>query len=267
MKITIIGSGNMGGAIARGLAQSPVFKASDITCTAHSEETLTRMRMANPDFILSHNNIESVQGRDIVVIAVKPWKVETIINEIKPVLDYNKQIIVSVAAGITFEQLNTFLAKETDSKKMIHPAIFRAIPNTAIEICSSMTFVSAYNSSQEQTDVILNIFNELGNTLLIEERLMTAGTALASCGIAFAFRYIRAAIEGGVELGFYPKQAQEIVAYTVKGAVDLLLKNKSNPEVEIDKVTTPGGMTIKGINEMELSGFTPAIIKGLKACK
>ena len=103
--------------------------------------------------------------------------------------------------------------------------------------------------------------------MLVEERLMGAGTALASSGIAFALRYIRAAIEGGVELGFYPKQAQEIVVHTVKGATDLLLENKSNPEMEIDKVTTPGGITIKGLNEMEMSGFTSSVIKGLKASK
>ena len=96
---------------------------------------------------------------------------------------------------------------------------------------------------------------------------MAAGRALASSGIAFALRYMRAATEGGVELGFYPKQAQEIVVHTVKGAVDLLLENKSNPEMEIDKVTTPGGITIKGLNEMELSGFTSAVIRGLKASK
>ena len=201
MKITIIGAGNIGGAIARGLAKGHMFKASDITCTAQSDTTLEKMRNTNPDFVLSLDNVEAVKGADI------------------------------------------------------------------IEVLSSMTFVAARNASKEQTDLIINIFNELGNAMLVEERLMSAGTALASSGIAFALRYIRAAIEGGVELGFYPKQAQEIVVHTVKGAVDLLLENKSNPETEIDKVTTPGGITIKGLNEMELSGFTSSVIRGLKASK
>lgn len=119
------------------------------------------------------------------------------------------------------------------------------MPNTAIEVKSSLTFISACNASEDQINLVLSIFNELGKAILIEERLMEAGTALASSGIAFALRYIRAAIEGGVELGFYPKQAQEIVVHTVKGAIDLLLENQSNPEAEIDKVTTPGGITIK----------------------
>lgn len=267
MKIAIIGAGSIGGAIARGLVKGSIFKASDITCTTQSEETLTRLKVFNPEFRLTHNNTEAVKDADIVVIAVKPWRVETIIDEIKPVLDFDRQIIVSVAAGITFDLLNTYLTKNTAYDLMISPTIFRIIPNTAIEVQESMTFVSARNASDKQTELILSIFKEMGNAMLIEERLMAAGTALASSGIAFALRYIRAAIEGGVELGFYPREAQEIVVHTVKGAVELLLENKSNPESEIDKVTTPGGITIKGLNEMELSGFTSSVIRGLKASK
>ena len=250
MRISIIGSGNIGGAIARGLAKGTMFKASDITCTAQSDETLEKMRKIDPDFILTHDNVEAARNADIIIIAVKPWRVEMIIDEIK-----------------SFDLLNTYLTKNTDFDCLATPTIFRIMPNTAIEVMSSMTFVSARNASKEQTDLIIHIFNELGNAMLVEERLMGAGTALASSGIAFALRYIRAAIEGGVELGFYPKQAQEIVVHTVKGAVDLLLENKSNPEMEIDKVTTPGGITIKGLNEMELSGFTSSVIRGLKASK
>ena len=267
MRISIIGSGNIGGAIARGLAKGTMFKASDITCTAQSDETLEKMRKIDPDFILTHDNVEAARNADIIIIAVKPWRVEMIIDEIKSVLDFEKQMIVSVAAGVTFDLLNTYLTKNTDFDCLATPTIFRIMPNTAIEVMSSMTFVSARNASKEQTDLIIHIFNELGNAMLVEERLMGAGTALASSGIAFALRYIRAAIEGAVELGFYPKQAQEIVVHTVKGAVDLLLENKSNPEMEIDKVTTPGGITIKGLNEMELSGFTSSVIRGLKASK
>ena len=267
MRISIIGSGNIGGAIARGLAKGTMFKASDITCTAQSDETLEKMRKIDPDFILTHDNVEAARNADIIIIAVKPWRVEMIIDEIKSVLDFEKQMIVSVAAGVTFDLLNTYLTKNTDFDCLATPTIFRIMPNTAIEVMSSMTFVSARNASKEQTDLIIHIFNELGNAMLVEERLMGAGTALASSGIAFALRYIRAAIEGGGELGFYPKQAQEIVVHTVKGAVDLLLENKSNPEMEIDKVTTPGGITIKGLNEMELSGFTSSVIRGLKASK
>ena len=163
MKITIIGAGSIGGAIAKGLAKGNMFKASDITCTAQSQATLDKMKAANPDFVLSLNNIEAVKGADIIIIAVKPWRVEEIIDQIKGVLDYDKQIIVSVAAGITFDTLNSYLTKNTSYEDWVTPALFRIMPNTAIEVLSSMTFVSAHNATPEQSELIINIFNELGN--------------------------------------------------------------------------------------------------------
>ncbi|MDR1129410.1 MAG: pyrroline-5-carboxylate reductase [Prevotellaceae bacterium] len=261
MKITIIGTGNIGSAIALGLAKGSMFVAPDITCTDMSEQALDNVRKPGCDFVLSMNNIEAVKDADIIILAVKPWKVESVVNEIKTAIDYEKQIVVSIAAGVTFKDLALYFAKDDD----ILPAIFRVIPNTAIAVCSSMTFISAYRASDEQSALVSRIFRELGNVMLVEERLMAAGTSLASSGIAFALRYIRAAIEGGVELGFYPQEAQSIVVNTVKGAIDLLIENKSNPEAEIDKVTTPGGITIRGLNEMEVSGFTASVIRGLKA--
>lgn len=178
MRISIIGSGNIGGAIARGLAKGTMFKASDITCTAQSDETLEKMRKIDPDFILTHDNVEAARNADIIIIAVKPWRVEMIIDEIKSVLDFEKQIIVSVAAGVTFDLLNTYLTKNTDFDCLATPTIFRIMPNTAIEVMSSMTFVSARNASKEQTDLIIHIFNELGNAMLVEERLMGARNSI-----------------------------------------------------------------------------------------
>ena len=260
MKLAVIGSGNMGGAIARGLAKGKIFSAGDITCTAQSDSTLEKMRQADAGFKVTHDNAEAVAGADIIIIAVKPWKVENIINEMLPSMHTDKQIIVSVAAGIDCKTL-LGMVHGTDQT-----AVFRVIPNTAIEVGSSMTFVSSLNATQQQTELIIRMFDELGKTMLVEEKQLEAGTALASCGIAFAFRYIRAAMEGGVELGIRASDARDIVAYTVKGAADLLLEKHTHPESEIDKVTTPGGITIKGLNEMEHAGFTSSVIRGLKAC-
>lgn len=263
MKLTIIGAGNIGGAIARGLANGTSIKASDITCADPSSKTLEHIQAVNPSIRTSSDNCKAISKADIILIAVKPWLVEKVINEIKPNLNFEKQIIVSIAAGITFQQLETFLEKEATPM----PALFRLIPNTAIDVKSSMTFISAQNATEEQTKMMLKIFNELGLTMLLEERLIGPGTALGSSGIAFAFRYIRAAIEGGIELGFYPEQAKEIVLQTFKGAVELLITKGTHPEEEIDKVTTPGGITIKGLNAMEHGGFTSAVVKGLLASK
>ena len=261
MTLTIIGAGNIGSAIALGLGSSKTFNASDIYCADIFPEALNKIKKINPDINITTNSIEAVKKANIVIVAVKPWFVETVINEIKGVLDYERQIFISTAAGVEFEKLCTFLKKDNDKL----PVLMRLIPNTAIAVKESVNFVSSYNATKEHIDIIKGIFDELGLTVIIDERLMAAGTALASCGIAYAFRYIRAAVEGAVELGLYPELAKKIELQTLRGAITLLETNDSHPEAEIDKVTTPGGITIKGLNAMEEAGFTNTVIKGLKA--
>ena len=130
---------------------------------------------------------------------------------------------------------------------------------------ASMTFIVPIGASEAETKTVVNIFDEMGNSLITDEAHLAAGTTLASCGIAYAMRYIRAASEGGVELGFKADDAKRIVMQTMKGAVELLEASGLHPEAAIDLVTTPGGVTIKGLNEMEHAGFTSAVIRGLKA--
>ncbi|MCD8263677.1 MAG: pyrroline-5-carboxylate reductase [Tannerellaceae bacterium] len=266
MKIAIIGAGNMGGAIATGLAKGSIFQPADIICADKNQENLDKLQASTPGLLVTTDNKQAVSGADIVLLAVKPWLIEPVIEEIKNELDYDKQQVGSIAAGITFEQLSSYLQK-TGEKEKSTPVIYRIIPNTAIAVGSSMTFVSAQNASPGQMEFMVNLFGELGSAMVIEEKQIVGATALASCGIAYALRYLRAAMAGGIELGFYPQQAQEIVALTMKGAVDLILANQTHPETEIDRVTTPGGITIKGLNEMEANGFTTAVIRGLKASK
>ncbi len=262
MKIAIIGGGNMGGAIALGLAQSNFISPSDITVSNRGTEKLNALKSSNPSIHTTTDNKAAVEGADIIILAVKPWVLDSVAIDIRNTLDLPKQIIVSVVAGATLERLaGLFSSADTI------PAIFRAIPNTAIAVRQSMTLFTPYNAVPEQVDCIRALFDSVGKSLLIEENLMTAGTALCSCGTAFAMRYIRAAVEGGVEMGFYPKDAALLVEQTVKGAAELLLHSGNHPEVEIDKVTTPGGITIKGLNEMEAAGFSSAVIRGLKVSK
>lgn len=261
MKIAIIGGGNMGGAIARGLTQGTLVAPSDITVADLNEKTLADLKSFHAEIETTTRNENAVSGADIVFIAVKPWLVEPVIAQIKSTLDYKSQMIVSIAAGVSFSQLNDYLNKASGGD----PSLFRVIPNTAIAIRESMTIIASNNASPEQEATVKSLFDELGKSIIVEEKFMAAGTALASCGTAFALRYVRAAMEGGVELGFYPDAAKEIVAQTIKGAVELLMTNGTHPETEIDKVTTPGGITIKGLNEMEHAGFTSAVIRGLKA--
>ena len=261
MKLTIIGAGNMGSAIAYGLSSSNLMKEMEIFCTDLIPEKLRKIKETCTSIQVSTDNVSAVKNADIVIIAVKPWLVEDTIHAIKEMLDYDQQMVVSIAAKIDTGQLSRFLEKKDGGL----PAIFRIVPNTAIAVKESVNFVTSYNATTEQTGLIHRLFNELGMTIPVEERLIAACTALSSCGIAYAFRYIRAAIEGAVELGLHPELAKNIELQTLKGAVALLEINGSHPEVEIDRVTTPGGITIKGLNAMEEAGFTNAVIKGLKA--
>lgn len=263
MKIGIIGGGNMGGAIACGLADSGIVNATDITvCSLNCDHELDKIKKHNAAINVSVDNEKAIEGTDIILIAVKPWILDTVLGHLVSKIDFSKQMIISIVAGATLDHLAE-IAKEHYST----PTLFRLIPNTAVAVHQSMTFVAAKNSTEAQLKCVKDIFGSLGKTIVVEERLMGAGTAIASCGIAYAMRYIRAASEGGVELGFYADQAKEIVMQTMLGAITLLEATGNNPEVEIDKVTTPGGITIKGLNAMEAHGFTTSVIEGLKASK
>ena len=184
--------------------------------------------------------------------------VEKVLKGIKDVLNPQKQLLIVIAAGVPSQNIKEWLGEQC-------PPLFLIIPNIAIAELSSMTFIVPVGTTEAQTKTVVSIFDEMGDTLITDEQHLAAGTTLASCGIAYAMRYIRAASEGGVELGFKADDAKKIVMQTMKGAVDLLQASGMHPEQAIDLVTTPGGVTIKGLNEMEHAGFTSAVIRGLKA--
>lgn len=250
-KIAIIGGGNIGSAITSGFVNSKWISASSITVSDPQYKQLTALNQLG--IKLTDNNLETVKDATIVILAVKPWLIEPICKEITGTL--TNQMVISIAAGITSKVVADALGKELP--------IFRVMPNTAIAIGESMTFVSSFKATSEQENLVNEMFNLMGTSILIPEDQMAAATVLASCGIAFALRYIRASSEGGVEIGFGAKLAHQIVAQTVKGAAELILKNGTHPEEEIDKVTTPKGITINGLNAMEQDGFTSAVLNGI----
>ena len=261
MKIAIIGAGAMGGAVARGLAKN----GRDLTggngniCVSNPSEDKLRP-LAECGISVTNSNIEAVKGADTVIICVKPWFVEQVIAEIKAHIDYSRAQVSVVVAGISIDTLTGWLAKDDGSL----PQFCITMPNTAMAVLKSMTF--QVNGCGE-CESVREIFSRLGNLKVIAERQLPAATAIASCGIAYAMRYVRAATEGGVELGIRAREAQEIVVSTLSGACALLEEPDAHPECEIDKVTTPGGITIRGLNAMEEAGFTAAVIKGLRASR
>ena len=257
MKTAIIGAGNMGGSIARGLAKGTIIPANDIIVSNPTQCNLDVLKAEFPALQTTRDNQEAVTGAELIILAVKPWLMKSVVSELKL---KSKQILISVAAGIPFEELAHYVA----DKEM---TMFRLIPNTAISELESMTLIAARNTNDEQNQFMLRLFNEMGMSMLIPEEKIAATTALTSCGIAYVLKYIQAAMQAGIEMGIRPKDAMEMVAQSVKGAAALILNNDTHPSVEIDKVTTPGGITIKGINELEHNGFTSAVIKAMKASK
>lgn len=248
----------MGGAMADGFIKSGAVKPADISVANPTAQKLEHFALQGAS--VTTDNKTAAEGADIVIIAVKPWLVEQVVNELKPLLNYTRQTIITVAAGISGSQFTAWLKKDDAV-----PQTFIVIPNTAIAVLASMTFIVPVNATADTTTTIKALFDNVGQTMVTDERHLSAGMTLASCGIAYAMRYVRAAAEGGVELGFKADMAKDIVLQTMKGAVELLQANGNHPEAEIDKVCTPGGLTIRGLNEMEHAGFTSAVIRGLKA--
>ena len=251
-KIAIIGGGNLGSAIAEGLLKSKFCKASDITITKRKIITLQKLKDRGVNITTS--NDEAVRNSELVILAVKPYQVSDVLNSFKKELT-GKHVLVSVVTGVLISEIEEIV-------KMKLP-VFRAMPNTAIAIQESMTCLSYTNAAVAQINFVKNLFSTLGKVAMIDEKLMEAATVLGACGTAYAMRYIRANIQGGIEIGFDAATASLIAAQTVKGAAELLLQKGTHPEQEIDKVTTPKGCTIAGLNEMEHQGFSSSLIKGI----
>lgn len=260
-KIAIIGAGNMGSAVAESLKGSKY----EITCTAASQRTLDKIKANMPEVRVTLSNKEAVLDADIVILAVKPYLAESVCEEIEENLK-DGAIVISLIAGITFFNFYHYLHSKSflnENGRPIHLA--RVIPNTAIKYGKSVTFVAFdYEVPEEVKAETEEIFSLSGKVFVVPEGKMAACTSLASCGIAYVLRFIRAAVEGAVEIGLKPDFATEVAALTAEGAA-ALLADGSHPEVEIDKVTTPGGLTIKGLNELEAHGFNAAVIAALKA--
>ncbi|MBN2669692.1 MAG: pyrroline-5-carboxylate reductase [Bacteroidales bacterium] len=247
--LCILGGGNLGQSIAKGLALSQNKNFGKIILTRRRTHLIESLKS---DLIeISSNNVEAVKKSNVIILAVKPHQVQDILDEISAVIKPD-QILISVVTGVEI----------SDIKKIIRAQIYRAMPNTAIAIQESMTCISGQGSLDQDKEV-LELFEPLGKCIQINEELMGAATVLGACGIAFALRFLRAATQGGIEIGFSSETSQFIASQTLKGAAKLILENNSHPEQEIDKVTTPMGVTISGLNEMEHQGFSSSLIKGL----
>ena len=256
MKVAIIGAGNMGGAIARGLALGAAVDTGDIWVSNPSQGKLDRLKEEFPSMHGTNSNQEAAAGAGYVFLAVKPWLVEPVLRSLKL---KKGQVLVSVAAGITFQTLSGYVSH----KDM---AMFRIVPNTAARVQQSMTLVAGCNATDEQCATLAGMLDGMGQTMRIDEAHIAAATALCSCGIAYVMKYVQACVQGGIELGIRPGEGKRLVAQVLKGAAAILEEPEADPSKEIEAVCTPGGYTIRGINQLDHDGFPSAVIHALKAC-
>jgi len=252
-KIAIIGGGNLGSAIALGLISKGYSKAENITVTRRSTDKLGLL--LEKGMHIHSNNAKAVRDSDIIVMAIKPHQVLQLLQTLSANFDTNRHILISVVTGVSIQEMQAYVPVDLP--------LFRAMPNTAIAIRESMTCIAVNNATNDQKALVLGLFEQVGKAILVNEEYMEAATVLGACGVAYSLRFIRAASQGGIEIGFDAQTAQIIAAQTVKGAASLLLEGGGHPEREIDKVTTPQGCTIAGLNEMEHQGFSSSLIKGI----
>lgn len=255
--IAIIGCGNLGQAIISGLLEDN-YPAEKLIATRRKLEKINFLTEEGVQ--ITADNLAASKAADIIIMAVKPYVIESVLAEIKTVIDPQKHLVISLATGVRIQSMLDVLGEGKEST-----AIVRAMPNTAADVGESLTCIYAHNCDADQRAAVEGLFNAIGKSIFIDESLMEAATILGACGIAYVLRFIRAMIQGGIQVGFSAETATTIVTQTVKGAAELLIERGEHPEHEIDKVTTPKGCTIVGLNEMEHSGFSSSLIKGIVA--
>ncbi len=252
-KIAILGGGNIGTAIASGLLASGKTAASDIIVTRRNLKLLSDLE--EKGISVTSDNSKAVKESSVIILCVQPTQVKDLLLEIKDSLDPAQHVFSFVVAAYEVKDIQELIGDQVP--------LVRVMPNTAIAIRESMTCLATNNGSDLALKKVEGIFDQLGSTMVIREKLMGAATILGACGIAYFMRFIRAASQGGIQVGFHADEAQAIAAQTARGAASLLLQTGSHPEDEIDKVTTPRGCTIAGLNEMEHFGLSSAVIKGI----
>ena len=264
-KISIIGAGRLGFSIAKGLIKSKQYQPSDIILNRRNVELLKESNSFG--FQIEANQQSAIEKSDLIILSIGPKDLKSFFKDNSIEIN-SSQVLASTIAGVSIDDIEK---EYLIANKSIEFSIFRVMPNIAVELCESMTCLSMKNSSDNndyQRDLmnrknVLNIFSKLGMAKVIEEELIGAATALCGSGLAFFLRSIRAAAHGGTEIGFHADEALALAAQTAKGAASLVNDSNDHPELQIDKVTTPKGITISGLNEMDHSGFSSAMIHAI----
>jgi pyrroline-5-carboxylate reductase len=255
-KIGIIGIGNMGFAILKGLLKT--YGKEDIIFTDVNKERCAQIS-SEMGVAYAESNARCASQAKYVVLAVKPQYFDPVLSDIRNEVTED-HVIISIAPGITTAQLKEKLGEE---KRMV-----RAMPNTPALLGEGMTGV-CYDEkafSQEEKETISDIFRSLGRMRIVEERLMNAVVCASGSSPAYVYMFIEALADGAVKYGLPRDAAYEMAAQTVLGSARMVLETGEHPGALKDKVCSPGGTTIEGVSALEESGFRSAVIKAADAC-
>lgn len=252
--IGIIGAGKIGEAIISGLLSQKVKTRAQIIATARSG---SRADYIHKNFKIrcTTDNIKLVNECGILILAVKPQIISSVLTEIAPHIKEG-QLIISVAAGVTTFFIESYLGSKNP--------VIRAMPNLCCQVNAGMTVLSkGAHAEDSDADTALKLFEPVSKVIILEEKHLDSVTGLSGSGPAYIYIAIEALAEGGVKVGLPREVATLLAAQTALGAAQMVLKTHSHPALLKDMVTTPAGVTIDGIMELEEGKFRVTLIKAV----
>ena len=256
-KISIIGTGNMGEALISGLISSESSSPENIICTDVREDKLQFVK-EKYGVLTTSSNIDAIEASDIVIYAVKPQIIASVLRETASALDMTK-LVISIAAGVPLVAIEKCIMKDL--------RLIRVMPNIAAFVKESASVLAAgQNATKEDVDLAMAIFNSMGKSIFIKENiLMDAITGLSGSGPAYIFLIVDALADAGVKVGLSREDALFLSAQTVLGSAKLLMETNEHPGRLKDMVTSPGGTAIAGIHTLEMGGLRTTLINAVEA--
>ena len=253
--IAIIGVGKMGNTLIDSLLRNRVVDSKQIYGTTYRVDNANQVK-EKYSINAGIDNIHAVSKSDIIILAVKPQMIPKILSQITPFLNKNK-LVISIAAAIS-----TVFIEEQINKDI---PVIRAMPNIASLVNEGMTVIcSGKYVENKHIELTLKIFSSIGKVELINrEELMDVVTALSGSGPAYSYMMIESLTDGGVRMGLPRELARKLAAQAVLGGAKMVLKTGLHPALLKDEVTTPAGVTIDGLMELEDGGFRVALIKAI----
>jgi len=252
-KVGIIGAGNMGEAIVRGLVKGGKLKSTQIIVSDVDRNRVNSV-VERYNVAGTTSNVRVVENADIVFIAVKPKDFEETVLPLRDIFK-DGQVVISVMAGINREKIKKILEK---------PFIVRIMPNTPALIGEGAIGASFGDIPQDRKEEVLELLSSLGKVVEVDEKLMDVVTGLSGSGPAYVFMFIEGLVQGGIKGGLSYQQALELAVQTVKGAAKLVEETGEHPSVLRDRVSSPFGTTIYALHKLEEKGFKDAVISAVE---